>query len=660
MLYLAGRTESPRPHALVLGPLVSARPIALQLDRFGFEPVFSPIRLPQPGASGAVEGLRAVLEEFVRVAGPATGRTSHIVHPGASPWADRPELAHLCQELGLGALCPPARVLSLFSNTLTLLTEADRLKIPHLVLSFDPIFSQRELDQVLGSSRKFPWILKSVRPVGAGSLLVVQDEDDLKKRFPLWMEQLRIETGEAIAFAERYVESARQVKLPFARFHDGRIEFFPTVEGSLQSRNRRIVELCPAGGLEGRLQKQLESWAKALAESTGFIGVGSFDFLVDGVRPFLLGGLCRLGTTFHLWEQVAGTQAVGWQLETFLGQPQGKSPLKPIPSGVSFRMYAEDPMLQLPQPGYIQELSPRREWKLAGASGELTWNFEAGQSVPFDDSGLLAIGYAGAADRRQALHVARGMLDEIWIAGSLRTNQRYLAELVMHPWVREGVFHAGFVDEEFLPDSRPSGGEIKLFAAVAAWWTNRKSVRQAEAWTVPYWIGDRWIRPEADVLIWDEDAVFWKAPLESGSDADTELFGLSGRLKNEDGRSVRLCLFPLADDRWLIRIGEWALAVRRAKAPAPKLAVAQAGGSPPARRVPQVSALVSGRVHALLFREGAAVAPHETLVLIESLRTLVPHAVPRGFLLKHWHVAADQLVTQGQPLADLEGIGSTE
>ena len=190
MLYLAGRTESPRPHALVLGPLVSARPIALQLDRFGFEPVFSPIRLPQPGASGAVEGLRAVLEEFVRVAGPATGRTSHIVHPGASPWADRPELAHLCQELGLGALCPPARVLSLFSNTLTLLTEADRLKIPHLVLSFDPIFSQRELDQVLGSSRKFPWILKSVRPVGAGSLLVVQDEDDLKKRFPLWMEQL--------------------------------------------------------------------------------------------------------------------------------------------------------------------------------------------------------------------------------------------------------------------------------------------------------------------------------------------------------------------------------------------------------------------------------------------------------------------------------------
>ena len=358
-----------------------------------------------------------------------------------------------------------------------------------------------------------------------------------------------------------------------------------------------------------------------------------------------------------------------WQLETFLPKTAGAKAVTGQPSivssfgqsGVCFRLYAEDPLLQLPQPGLIQELSPRREWRLAGASGELSWNFEAGQTVPFDDAGLLAIGYAGASDRRQALHVARGMLDEIWVAGSLRTNQRFLAELVMHPWVREGVFHAGFVDEEFLPDARPTPDETQLFAAVAAWWTNRKSVRQAEAWSVPYWVGDRWIRPEADVLDWDEDAVFWKAPVVEPDSNSAELFGLSGRLKSADGRAVRLCVFPLADDRWMIRIGEWTLSVRRAKPAPAKIAAVQASGtSASSRRIPQVSALVSGRVHALLFREGAAIAPHETLVLVESLRTLVPHAVPRGFLLKKWYVAADQLVTQGQPLADLEGIGSTE
>jgi biotin carboxyl carrier protein len=59
-------------------------------------------------------------------------------------------------------------------------------------------------------------------------------------------------------------------------------------------------------------------------------------------------------------------------------------------------------------------------------------------------------------------------------------------------------------------------------------------------------------------------------------------------------------------------------------------------------------------VHSILFREGAQVPAHESLIIVESLRTLVPHALPMDARVAKWNVAAEDSVHAGQELAEIE------
>ena len=103
----------------------------------------------------------------------------------------------------------------------------------------------------------------------------------------------------------------------------------------------------------------------------------------------------------------------------------------------------------------MREVGEKRVWHFdnprLGVAAELDLYVHPGSHLCPSDNGIVGILWIGAENRRQAIQVARGVLDELWIAGTLQTNERFLAELLSHPWIKEDIFHAGFVDEEFLP-----------------------------------------------------------------------------------------------------------------------------------------------------------------------------------------------------------------
>jgi acetyl/propionyl-CoA carboxylase alpha subunit len=617
--------------ALVLGQTVVARLIAQALEREGFRAVFPSdlsLDIPSPGAIDATEKLRKALGLFAAFA------PGGFVHPGVSVWAERTELGLLGQEFGLTVVCPPARVVNLYGNKLNLLQEAEKIGVPNLIVSSDPLHSVREV--LNGVRRSFPVVLKSVRGSGGFGIFVAHQLDDIENRLPLWLEQLTRNVGGAIVFAERSLECARHVTIPFARFWDGTLELFPSVDASLQSRGRKIVEFCPAPYIDQNVEKQLHEWTRRIAEHTGFVGVGAYEFLVESSRAYLIDGLARLNIGFHLWETIAGTSAVAWQLAALDGGTGlgVKAPSREAKSecseGVSFRLYAEDPVLQLPRPGHVFELSEPRAWRFTGASASLLIDVKAGSDVSHDSSGMLGLLFSCAEDRRQALTMARGVLSEIWMAGSVQTNEHFLAELLAHPFVREGMFHAGFVDEEFIPEIRPPNELVPLFGSVCAF---ALAVENDPArWAV----GDQWVRVNPGSLNWVGGAVRY----ERGG-----VPGVSGVLELKDGRQLRVCAFPVFDGRWLVRIGDRALAVRRVFS------------GVVARRV---LSMVHGRVHSILYRDGVEIPAHEPIAVIESLGMLVPHSLPVPVNLTAWKVKAENVVHTGQELAVFELIGGQD
>jgi hypothetical protein len=235
--------------------------------------------------------------------------------------------------------------------------------------------------------------------------------------------------------------------------------------------------------------------------------------------------------------------------------------------------------------------------------------------------------------------LAQGVMNEIWIAGSLQTNERFLGELLNHPWVQEEIFHAGFVDEEFIPELRPPGELLPLFAKVCE--LSRKS-ESSKKGDVRWSVGEKWVKAEvlhATQLRWKRGPVFRSYGSYDGSHI------ISGEIELKNGVDVGICVVPVAN-RWQVRIGKWFQIVRCIHVSDPPLQKKDL------KR--KLSALVTGRVHAILYRTGSVVAPHEALVIIESLGHFVPHALPISARVVSWTVMAEDRVNAGQELAVID------
>lgn len=628
------------PIVCVLGKGGVSQAIQRDLRALGMEVVTLPRPLAQATLRDQLKEFAAAHPEAVEAGVPL------LLHPGVTEWAERPELGTAAESLGIRVMAPSPRILTLFSNRLNLVLEAEKVGIPNILLSHDPFHSVREIErhaQEKGVS--FPFVLKAVRGAKGMSLFVVYSQEDLAQKVPLWLEQIRGNLGEAILIAERYLEGGRFVTVPFCRLEGGRTEIFPFVDSSLQSRFRKLVELCPASGVDDEMAARLRKWVTDFAESCGYVGLGSLEFMIDGSRAYLLEGLSRLGAGYELWERVAGVNAVEWQASALLGAPPpaGKSPGSAAgraACGAIARLFSEDTLLQVPHPGRVDQIDPERSWSVGGCEISLSVEVEEGQELDPLGRGWIGSALGFGADRARLLQAMRGVLEKFWIAGTLQTNQRFVAELLGHPWVAEGMIHAGFVDEEFLPSIRPSTEGMSEFGRLVRELQTQSPERYAEGkWS----IGDQWIKPPASGLAWAE-------PPQLARDPRGAIVSLSGRALWSGGRESRVHVALIANrsgrDRWVARIGAWALSVRHV--PAAAAATGQAS----------LFALVGGRVHSILYqaapRAADPIAPHETLVVVESLGQLIPHAVPVPVRVSAWKVKAGERVQPGDELAILD------
>lgn len=643
--------STPSAACLVLGSDPASLQIEADLRSCGFNAFRADpaISFPLPG----VEEAPARFRDFLKAALAARPDTQ-LLHPGTTPWADRPELPTLCQELQLTAIAPPRTVLSLFANRLTLLSEARDLGVEHLILKFDPLGSVREVRQFALQHRRYPFVLKSVRGDGDLTVFVVHSEEDIDRRLPLWMEQLQRNVGQSLLVPERYVESSRYIVAPFARLQDGTLHAFPLVDASLQSGFKRLIEFCPAEGIDAGIEKTIRRWTREIADHSRFSGVGCLHFLVDGVGAYLVGGSARLEAEYRLWESVDGASAVAWQVAAFRGLGERDAPRSsPADAGrpasaLVARIFAEDPLLRLPQPGKVHELTEIREAAGEGWSANLSLGIACGENISARgdaiEHGLLGSLWVGGTSRKKALEGARSFLSrESWIAGTLQTNERYLAELVVHPFVRGGHFHAGFIDEEFLPPLRPPAEIQRLFATLGASLVRAPEPEEGTANAWRWAVGNVLAAPDPAEVDWIEGPRITRAVDSRPS--------LTGRVRLSSGEQLRVSAWPLGtanENRWQMRAGLWSQSVKRLPP-----AVAAAAAKPGAPALRKLSALVSGRVHSILYREGSAVASHEPLVVVESLRMLVPHAIPREGRIVRWLVKPEQQVTTGDELAEI-------
>jgi acetyl-CoA carboxylase biotin carboxylase subunit len=205
---------------------------------------------------------------------------------------------------------------------------------------------------------------------------------------------------------------------------------------SVQRRHQKLIEESPAPGLPADLLSRMSQAAVRGALAVGYVGVGTFEFLVGGDDDFYLMEVnCRIQVEHPVTEMVTGIDLVRQQLLVAAGEPLAFAQSEVVVRGVAIecRVNAEDPARGFaPAPGVLDTFEPP-----GGPFVRVDTHGYPGYRIPPNYDSLLAKTVVWAPDREQAMDRMTRALHEFRIAGrGVRTSIDFLCAAIDHPLFR--------------------------------------------------------------------------------------------------------------------------------------------------------------------------------------------------------------------------------
>lgn len=363
----------------------------------------------------------------------ATG--ADAIHPGYGFLSEDADFAEVCEDEGIIFVGTPAAVMGQLgdkSSARAVMTDAG---LPLLPGSRDPIAGADEA-AALAEQIGYPVIVKAVAGGGGRGMRVVRDPADFVAAWNETRASAHAIFRDGRLYVERYLDSARHVEIQILADKHGGIVHLGARDCSLQRRHQKLVEESPAPLVSDELVAEMGAAAVRGARAVGYVGAGTFEFLLDRSGTFYFMEVnCRLQVEHPVTEMVTGIDLVAEQLRIAAGHPLALRQEDIAPRGVSIecRINAEDPGRDFaPAPGLLTEcVLP------AGPFVRIDTHVHPGYRVPALYDSLLAKVIVWAPDRDAAISRMRRALDEVRIEGpGVATTAEFLHDVLDHPRFR--------------------------------------------------------------------------------------------------------------------------------------------------------------------------------------------------------------------------------
>ena len=423
--------------------------------------------------------------------------------------------------------------------------------------------------------------------------------------------------GDDRLILERFLEGSRHVEIQVLFDAAGHGVHLGERDCSAQRRNQKVVEEAPAPSVTSDLRARMGEAAVMVAASVGYVNAGTVEMLLtDAGEFFFLEMNTRLQVEHPVTEMVTGRDLVADQLRIAGGETLAGIGLRSAPPirghAMEARLYAEDP-----EAGFLPATG--RLARLVWPDGiRIDAGIHQGDEVGDRYDPMLAKIIAQGRTRTEALGRLRGALAGTTVLG-VRSNLRFLRWLLDQPPMREGEMRTDTISKADLP--APPTIEPSHWQAAASLLTPPSTDPWAGGWRVA-------AAPSLRVRHGDEERSVAVITREGAPEAVRD--GAAVHV-DVDGQSLEfeLAPAPTVED-----------AVRHASA---------AGGD----GASVLTAPMPGRVIAVRVTEGARVAAHQPVVVIEAMK--MEHAVVAPFdgRLDRVHVAEGQQVRRGEVLAEI-------
>ncbi|MEI6622391.1 MAG: biotin carboxylase N-terminal domain-containing protein, partial [Actinomycetes bacterium] len=375
------------------------------------------------------------------------------IHPGYGFLSENPDFAEAVEAAGLvwvGPTPTSIRAMALKVEAKRIAATAGVPLVPGAEIAAE--VTDEELLTVAGQVG-FPLLVKASAGGGGKGMRMVESASAVLDAVAGARREAASSFGDPTVFFERALIGARHVEVQIFGDMHGNVVHLYERECSIQRRHQKIIEESPSPGTTPATLDKMYAAATSLAESIGYVGAGTVEFLVAGEGEFQEFFFLEMNTRLQVEhpvteEVVLGRDLVRLQLEVAAGERLSISQDSISRQGhaIEVRLYAEDPAADyLPSTGTVVAFSEPGDinpdaW--FGAREELS--VTAGDEVTQYYDPMIAKIIVADLDRERAAKRLAARLRARDIAG-ITTNRDALVAIL-----ESDAFLAGATTTDFL------------------------------------------------------------------------------------------------------------------------------------------------------------------------------------------------------------------
>lgn len=376
----------------------------------------------------------------------------NAIHPGYGFLSENPIFASLVKKAGLIFIGPSPEVLELAGDKRKAKEEAIKCNIP----TTPSITLNNILDNELLSADKFikqhgtPIVVKAAFGGGGKGLRVIQDSKDAKKLITAASQEADKLFSSGQVFIETYVENARHIEVQFLASQDNCVRTLGTRDCSLQRKHQKIIEEAPAFNLSTELNDRLCSYATKLAQSIGYTGIGTAEFLVKNQSVYFLEINARIQVEHPVTEKIFDLDLVKCQILIAEGKSLNEilpPNLETVGVAIEARLCAENSRQNAKsQTGWISSI----DYPLNSESLRIDSAFDKTGTISYHYDSMIGKLISYAPTRAEAITKLSTAISKTKICGVL-TNTEYLISALNSQEFITGNIHTQIISDVYPP-----------------------------------------------------------------------------------------------------------------------------------------------------------------------------------------------------------------
>ncbi|MDO7253218.1 acetyl-CoA carboxylase biotin carboxylase subunit [Helicobacter cappadocius] len=365
------------------------------------------------------------------------------IFPGYGFLSENQNFVEICSHHGIEFIGPSSEVMIMMSDKSKAKDVMKEAGVPVILGSDGALKSYKEAEKV-AEEIGYPVIIKAAAGGGGRGMRVVEDPKLLKNLYLAAESEALSAFGDGTIYMEKFIRNPKHIEVQILADKHGNVIHIGERDCSAQRRQQKLIEETPASVLTPEVRKALLETAVKAAKYIGYVGAGTFEFLLDAnYRDFYFMEMnTRLQVEHTISEMVSGLDMVEWMIRIAEGETlPNQEEITFKGHSIECRITAEDPEKFYPCPGKITKwVAP------GGANVRIDTHAYAGYVVPMFYDSMIGKLIVWGEDRTRAIAKMKRALREFCIEG-IKTTIPFHLKMMDNADFKHSKIHTKYLEQ---------------------------------------------------------------------------------------------------------------------------------------------------------------------------------------------------------------------